>query len=294
MADYSELQEQDIESLLAGFGVPTVARWSALEGGRANSSYLVEAGPERFVLTVCDEKTLQEIERSVELLQLLERHALPTPRVVGEIQEYHGRPVVLKRFVDGQVERLELARLPSVGKALAQLHALPAPDFLPREFSYGVGFFYQVIEWPGSGEFGRWLSRIRGKVLALPWDDLPWGLIHGDLFWDNIVLQGNQVTLLDFEEACYYPLVFDLGMTIVGTCYRSGQDWKPRVEALLDGYGPLAEIERNVLADFAVYAAAATACWRFWQYNINVPGTDQTESYREMVEAADALEAGVL
>ncbi|MFQ3207164.1 MAG: homoserine kinase type II [Glaciecola sp.] len=80
-------------------------------------------------------------------------------------------------------------------------------------------------------------------------DSLPRGLIHGDLFNDNLVFEnGKFKAIIDFEEACFYYSVFELGMAIVGTCFSNTSIDFNKVTALVDGYQqirPLEPIEKD-------------------------------------------------
>ena len=89
--------------------------------------------------------------------------------------------------------------------------------------------------------------------------NLPMTLIHGDVFFDNLIVQGERlVAIIDFEEACHYYRSFDLGMAIVGTCRnRQGISFQ-KVRKFLHGYQnnmSLESAERESLKTFVVYAA---------------------------------------
>lgn len=298
MADYTKLRQEQWQALARQFGVEAQS-CEPLKGGRANTSYRLQGSGAQFVLTICDEKSPAEAQQMAHLLEYLGNAGLPTPKLFrtagGELLASHeGRPVVLKSYAQGEVVPLAEGRLKAVGAVLAQLHALPAPEKLPRRFAYGLESFQKVIDRPDSGEFGAWLAAQQRRLNRLEQRDLPRGLIHGDLFWDNLVWTGDQLTLLDFEEACHYWLGFDLGMTTVGACYRPEGEWLSRARALVGGYQQqrrLSTDERESLQDLAVYAATATASWRFWQYNVVMPVAQEREAYREMVEVAEAIAA---
>jgi homoserine kinase type II len=300
MAEYTNLSSSDVDQLFSEFRNASVRSSEPLAGGRANSSFLIETIEGQYVMTVCDAKDLGESERAVRLLEFMADAGLPTPEVYRTIDgkttaSHMGRPVVLKRFQPGEVLRdLSDAHLHLTGVGLARLHGLTPPDGLEHQFSYGLQTFSEVFEWPQSGDFGTWLKAKYQSLRQLDEIDLPRGLIHGDLFWDNIVVDGDSITLLDFEEACHYALAFDLGMAIVGCCFAATDRRLERVAALVAGYQQhrtLEPEEREHLQSFAVYGATATASWRYWQYNINLTDSPDREVYREMQTTADQIAA---
>lgn len=300
MADYTNLDLADVEKIFDQFSDQPVVSTNPLPGGRANSSFLIGTHEGSFVLTVCNAKEKTEVESSVLLMEQLQKEGLCTPRTYRTLQgqptaSYLGQPVTLKRFEPGDVRRdLGPGHLRQIGKTLAKLHTLTPWVELADEFSYGLQTFPEVVGWSGSGDFGRWLEAKYQSLGELKKQNFPRGLIHGDLFWDNVVVNGDSLTLIDFEEACHYSLGFDLGMSIVGCCFCADGLWTRLVGALLEGYQeirPLQSAERENLQSFAVYGATATACWRFWQYNINLPESAERFAYREMQDLADRIES---
>jgi homoserine kinase type II len=124
-------------------------------------------------------------------------------------------------------------------------------------------------------------------------EHLPMALIHGDVFFDNVIVQGDQLmAIIDFEEACHYYRSFDLGMVIVGSCRdRQGISFE-KAEWFIRGYQKettLPLIERETLKTFAVYAAVATSFWRFRQYHLLRPEPQLFDTYVEMQTLADTI-----
>jgi homoserine kinase type II len=102
------------------------------------------------------------------------------------------------------------------------------------------------------------------------------GLIHGDIFWDNLIFKkGTLTAVLDFEETCHYFLLFDLGMAAVGCCSAEGRfqcrKRSPGCYGATKTAALLTDSEKAQFVPFLVYAATATAFWRFRQYNLRYP-----------------------
>ena len=121
--------------------------------------------------------------------------------------------------------------------------------------------------------------------------NLPCGIIHGDLYPDNVIgREGEVLALLDFEEICIESLAMDLVTTYVGFGWKDGLPVPELWDALLDGYQsvrPLTDAEQAALPDLHRYAILAVAAWRYWQFVIKVPGTEHTNRYQEMVDRLD-------
>ena len=117
-------------------------------------------------------------------------------------------------------------------------------------------------------------------------------------FWpENTVFEGGELAaLIDFEEACFYYLIFDLAMCIVGSCVEGGSFRQDLVDALLGGYQQLrrlSQAERDQLPLYVEYAAATSAFWRFRQFNVRVPDPERKDLYLEMQRLAENVGEGL-
>ncbi len=138
-----------------------------------------------------------------------------------------------------------------------------------------------------------WLSEKNSYLQEQSPQNLPMALIHGDVFYDNMIVKGGQLmAIIDFEEACHYYRSFDLGMVIVGACRnRQGISFR-KARQFLRGYQndmTLESVERESLKAFAVYAAVATSFWRFRHYHLLRPEPQLYDKHVEMQTLADTI-----
>lgn len=300
MARYTELKQSDIEKIAAYYNL-AVTGFEPIEGGAGNSSYLLHVQQSQFVLTVFDEKTLDEVIHMGQLLLLLNEWDFPSIQLLplrngDKVAEYMGKPVMLKVYIQGEVcEDLDLLMLDQLGEKMAKLHQISVPDYLPGKHSYGWQAFSTVIGGDIDLKYESWLQEQLDFLKNNIPSGLPRGLIHGDLFYDNVLFERKKFkAIIDFEEACHYYKVFDLGMAIVGSCTEGTTVDLDKASALITGYRkirPLEQIEQETLQMFVQYAATATSYWRFWKYNIDTPSTDKKEKHWEMVEIAEWIRA---
>ena len=295
-ADATSMRE-----LLADFDLePRETR--QINGGNTNWSFRVQTQIGEVVATLCLEKTFGEVAVLTELLRHLAAHGFPTNRLILTKNglnsgTYRGFAVLVKSWLPGEVVLAPgpptLAR---IGAQLARLHALPPTAALPRAHIYGLP---QVAEVLGSGVDPELEAHLRARLPELTRDrpELPSGLVHGDLFADNVVLHRDEVYIIDFEEAARHTFAFDLGMAMTGLCASSGELDLLAVRALLEGYErvrPLTRGEREALGEFAELSALACACWRLWRYNISWPLPERADLYKETVALARSIESVVV
>ncbi len=155
-----------------------------------------------------------------------------------------------------------------------------------------MDFFSEVISSGPNHEYSKWLEEKYELLTATISPHLPRGLIHGDVFYDNVLFASDKklAAVIDFEEACEYYKIFDLGMCLIGTCSHKGTISLAKTKSFLDGYQSkrkLEELEQDSLQVFAEYGAIATSFWRFRQHNMKKPNENKANNFLEMKMLAD-------
>jgi homoserine kinase type II len=297
MAHYTLLDKTTLETILENYPIGTPQDVTPLDGGQANSSTIFSTDSGSYVISVCDEKSFDELNLLTLTLEHLAKHGIPTTRLIrtkddSTFVEHAGKPVYVKEFIEGTVpDSLTPEMVYQIGVALAQLHAVPPQHYLPSSFSYGIESFSEIIS--KKGTFPGWLGERTQYLAKCINPDLPKGLIHGDLFFDNTVFQGEKLAaLLDFEEVCNYFLIFDLGMCAAGCCCPSSELSLSLTASLATGYQsvrPLSELEKELFKLHIEYGAVATAFWRYRQYNVRFPDIGKNNAHEEMRNLADQV-----
>ena len=296
MARYAQLQKKDIREIAGNYDLALI-KYEPIEGGAGNSSYLLRTRQGNYVLTVFDDKAPAYVVRMGQLLLLLAEYEFPTtpllpPTKGGIISMYTDKPVMLKAYIAGQVVKdLDETMLCQVGAAMARLHQLPAPDFLPDKHPYGLQVFSNVIGQNINPDYETWLAKRLAYLEEHIPPGLPYGLIHGDLFYDNVLFEEKKLkAIIDFEEACRYYKGFDLGMGILGLCAENTTVMLEKARALVKGYQQIRMLEKrekDTLLLLVEYAAIATSCWRFWKYHIHTPLVAKADEHRQMMHLAE-------
>jgi homoserine kinase type II len=299
MALNLKLTKSEIQEILDRFGLQATA-YEPFAGGAANSSFLIDTSQDQFVLTAF-ETVLARVAVLPTTLQLLEDHQFPATRFISllngdQLTNWREHPVMLKRYITGEVvEDLDESMIAQIGAAIGQLHRIPAPDYLPQQSVYWQDTIPQLINAGVNPEYENWLVK-RNQVLTqqIP-SGLPRGLVHGDLFYDNVLFQsGSFKAIIDFEDASNNYKVFDLGMAAVGLCASDQQVNLSKLRALIAGYQRtriLDQNERDSLQLFISYAAVGTSAWRFWLHIIEIPNPEKANHYQHMVNISKHISA---
>jgi homoserine kinase type II len=283
-----------------------------LELGSVNSNFRARTRDGRVLFArLYEEQGPAGAAAEVALLGGLARSGVPVPEALpleGPLPAHRGKPFVVFPWIDGQircVRGVRAADARAVGRALAEVHR--ASDAVGR---LGPGRFrpedmlarLERVDREGSrSSLDADVSRIRSlyaRLVAARDASLPSGVVHGDLFRDN-VLFGNAgiAALLDFESAFHGPFVYDLLVTIAAWCFRDTFELD-LARAMVAGYEsarPLTAPERR-----AIHVEGALGCLRFAVTRITdfelrtpegaVPGRD----YRRFLARLEAIETGLL
>lgn len=300
MSQYATPTAEDIRSILKQFIDLDKLSYKLLSGGSQNTNYRIDTGSESYVLTICEEKSIEETEQLVHLLEHLADHNFPSSKAIrcrdGRATAlWNDKPIMLKSYIHGQItNNIPTHLLELCGQRLAQLHRIPAPDYIPTDLCFGLNQFPEVALYAPDSEFHIWLKGITKLVNNHLSPDLPKALIHGDIFFSNVIISNDvtEATIMDFEEACYYYRIFDIGMMIVGLSSIGHSVDLKKAAVILRGYQSettLSDLEKESLQAFTVYAAAATAFWRHRQFNYIHVDEDQKDRYMEMRDVAEGV-----
>ena len=294
MTQYSKLQEKDILEISRKYNLTQIG-YESIEESTGNTNYLVRTAQNQYVLTIFETEHIRAANLC-RLLYLLEELDFPTTRIQklangDAITSYQGKPVLLKPYIVGQVvENMDENMVSQVGAVMASLHEIPNPHYLSSQYAYGLETFPRVMDKGINLEYENWLAQRYDFLMQTIPSGLPRGLIHGDVFYDNVLFDGKKFkAIIDFEEACQYYKVFDLGMAVVGLCTEESKVRLPKVRSLVNGYQKIRVLERaekEILQLFVEYAAIATSSWRFWKYNIDTPIAELSDKHWEMVNIA--------
>jgi homoserine kinase type II len=296
MARLTRLDDEDVRALADAFGLGEVSGWGEIPAGTINSNHWVEAGGRRWFLRVNEGKSETDVRYEAELVAELAARGVATPRPVTAA----GQPLIRRRdrwisvfpWVEGGQRGLGEVRpgdARAVGAGLARLHRAGAglADRFAKEGIYTTAHIAARVDElaadpraaadpdlrlavADAGEELAWLAERAGERARAPR-----GVIHGDLFRDNVLFAGDQlVALLDFEQASLGAWVYDLAVAANAWCWVD--DVVPELcAALFAGYQevrPLEPVERSLLPVELRAAAVRFTVTRIT--DVYLPGAD--------------------
>jgi len=164
MAAYTVLSSVHLHTILLDYNIKTIQSFQVLQGGSENTNYLISTGSKKYVLTICEQKPLKNAKELAFLLEHLKHNNFTTSRVVKTrkgslVTLWDAKPVMLKIYLEGNiVTDLSEKTLNFLGKELAKLHQIEAPDYLPDKVAYGIEKFNRVKKYAPDSSFYLWLK----------------------------------------------------------------------------------------------------------------------------------------
>jgi homoserine kinase type II len=249
MAVYTVLKRRTLESLLKSYRLGELSAFSGVPAGSVNTYYRLEFGKGNFFLKIDEVKDAEQAQREIELLAFLRTKGIACPRPIADqngqlLREYKGKVVSVYAALSGKersVEQMSPEHLNQVGKTLSAFH-LAGQDYKPsleNRFSFAhIRDLYLHMHLPTHlKQVKHTLDDELAHHEEYLEERLPKGIIHGDLFADNLLFRGKKVSgVLDFEAAGQGKLITDVATAVNALCYLDGRYHLDRFNALIDGY----------------------------------------------------------
>jgi homoserine kinase type II len=251
MAEWRRLGADDVRAILRDFGVDGYRAHQPIPVGTINTNVRVETESGALFLRINEGKSLDDVVREAAIVSYVAARGVPTP---APLTSTTGQPFVLWQeqivsvfpWIAGRtLDRAALtpAHAAAVGGALAALHQAGAdfPDHRPGRYEPDeIDRRLARVAALGRPELGPAATILRAELASLATERaaaLPMGLIHGDLFVDNVLFAGEALgALLDFEQASWGRLGYDLAVTVLAFGFGR-DDFRPELtRALIDAY----------------------------------------------------------
>ena len=273
MAVYTEVTAEELADLLAGYDIGRPVSMKGIAEGVENTNYLVTTEQGDYILTLYEKRVdCGDLPFFISLLDYLAAQSVPCPVPIHDRQgrvlhTLCGRSAALFSFLPGiSVRRPSVAQCAAVGAELAKLHLAGRGFEMRRENSLSLGGWERLRSdlgdradelWPGLGE----LLDSELDTLRAQWpSDLPAGVIHADLFPDNVLFLDGEVSgMIDFYFACNDLLAYDIAICLNAWCFEVDHSFNiTKARAFLESYRsvrPMSAAETGALPILARGAA---------------------------------------
>ena len=251
MAVYTDIRDDELAAHLARYDIGSLHSFKGIAEGVENSNYMLTTDQGPFILTLYEKRVdPADLPFFLGLMDHLSSAGINCPRPVamktGEtLATLAGKPAAIVTFLDGvSVRRPQAAQCRQVGEVLADMHLAADGFSIRRRNALSLDGWRPLFERTGerAEEVEAGLADFIRKELDFLegcWPaDLPAGVIHADLFRDNVFFLGGDLSgVIDFYFACNDLLAYDVAICLNAWCFEA--DWSfnvTKARALLEGY----------------------------------------------------------
>jgi homoserine kinase type II len=289
MAVYTDVAADELAEFLSGYDIGELLSYKGIAEGVENSNFLLHTTSGYFILTLYEKRVAKgDLPFFLNLMTHLASHGIICPQPLvnkcGEaLGTLAGRPAAIINFLEGIWPRKpNVAHCAGVGQVLAKMH-LAGRDFgMSRANALSVSGWRPLFDAaaPHADELQHglrnFISAELDRLESGIWPEhLPKGVIHADLFPDNVFFLGEKLSgVIDFTFACDDILAYDIAITLNAWCFETDHSFNvTKARAFLNAYGrerKLSEAEQDALPLLARGAALRILLTRLVDW-FNVP-----------------------
>lgn len=247
MSVYTNIEQSELEVFLSNYSLGALLSYQGINAGIENTNYFVSTENGEFVLTIFEEVGFDTLPYYLNFMAHLSDHGMPTAHPIADLNNDYVRvlkdkPAAIVRRLEGSNElQPNHEHCAAVGHALAQMHTLGS-SFTgvldnPRGIAWAETTAERIFNKLSSDEQMLLELEISFRKQTLP-DDLPTGVIHADLFRDNVMFKDQALTgIIDFYYACNDSLLYDLAVTVNDWCSNDNGELNMQCyNALINAY----------------------------------------------------------
>ena len=308
MAVYTKISKEDISIINNNFNIEKVVSFHGIKKGIENTNYLLKSKNKKYILTIFEKRvSKKDIPFFMELMDILNKSRISCPKPLKTYDKDYliklkNKSACIVSFLEGKDKKLINAiDCYAIGKSIAKMHLITKKIKLNRKNSMGIKNLEPLLN---SIKFkSKETSNLKNflknnlKNIRKNWPKkLPKGIIHGDLFIDNIFFKKNKLSgIIDFYFAANDYFMYEIAICINALCFDNKKKKflmnKQKIKSLIKGYESIKKIslkEKNSLNTLCRGAAIRYLLTRLYDFS-NTPKTalikikDPNEYYQKLL-----------
>jgi homoserine kinase type II len=276
MAVYTEVGDDELEAFLAGYDLGRLMSYKGIAEGVENSNFLLQTETGSYILTLYEKRTrAEDLPFFLGLMDHLAAQGFPCPTPIHDragraLGRLAGRPAAIVSFLNGVwPRRIQSFHTAQLGEAMARMHKAGASFGQTRANDFGLSRWRPLFAEIGAraNEIAPGLADLIGReldTLEADWPkDLPTGVIHADLFPDNVFFIGEKFSgIIDYYFACTDAYAYELAICLNAWCFEADYSFNiTKARLMFAGYQKVRPLDSAELA--ALTRLARGAAMRF-------------------------------
>jgi len=268
MAVYTQLSEVEIKKILDGYDLGSFVSYRGIKDGIENTNYLVITNKKKLILTVFENRVKNSnLPFFLKLMNHSKKFGVKCPEPLKDksknfINIINSKSYSIFTFLEGNSKkRWSGEACYKVGRALANFHKVNKNLKIKIKNDFSVSFWeklFLIIK--KKKTFNTDFIRNELYYIKKKWPNkLPSGIIHADLFPDNVFFKKNDISgILDFYFSCFDFLIYDLAIVVNAWCFSSGVFQKNKYYKLISGYESIRKLKTSEIESFNIILRGAS------------------------------------
>lgn len=228
MSVYTVVNQSELEVFLQDFDLGELLKFEGISAGIENTNYFVDTTKGRFVLTIFEHHSFEELPYFLDIMAFMAEHQIPTahpkPTQSGAyLNPLKGKPAALvERLVGAGVENPSVKQCEVMANNLAKFHLAGQAYQQHRDNDRDLEWAKQTYDLVASYLPDDEKAMIQAEIDyqgAVDWAHLPQSVIHADLFCDNALFNGDDLSgIIDLYYACNGAMLYDIAVMVNEWC----------------------------------------------------------------------------
>ena len=273
MAVFTKLLKEDIENFISEYSIGNLENFEEIVEGIENSNFKIICNNQAYILTIFEKRVSEkELPFFINLKNFLHKNNFKCPKAISDkngktLKKLKNKTAVIISFLEGKsIEKPNSEMCREVGKMIADLHNLTLNFDEKRPNSLDLKDWKEIYKKclnNKSEKFDETMCLLKSEIEYLEncWpNNIPCGVIHADLFRDNIFFKNEKISgVIDFYFSCYYFYIYDIAIVINDWCFsENGQYFhKQNCLAILEEYQKLRELSNHEKKSLNIILRAA-------------------------------------
>ncbi|CAO6128335.1 COG2334 Putative homoserine kinase type II (protein kinase fold) [Candidatus Pelagibacterales bacterium] len=260
MAVYTKLEHQEVRQFLEQYNINNFKDYKGITEGVENTNYLIKTSEQDYILTIYEKRVDEnDLPFFIKLLSYLSENKFPCPKPIAnknneKINRIKNKNAALVTFLNGQSKnKITSEECFEIGKITAQLHEITKKFDFNRKNNLSIENWESIFEKTIKQKIDLDESIIKKtkdylNFLKDKWPkNLPQGIIHADLFPDNIFFTNNKVSgIIDFYFACNDFFAYEIAICINSLCFDNNSTFNmTKAKNLIDGYTSIRTLSKD-------------------------------------------------
>ena len=286
MAVFTKLVKEDIRNFISDYSIGNLDSFEEIVDGIENSNFKIFCSNKPYILTIFEKRvTQEELPFFINLKNFLNKNNFKCPKTISDkngriLKKIKNKTAVIISFIEGKsIEKPNFKMCKEVGKMIANLHNLTKNFDEKRDNSLDLKDWKEIYKKclkDKSDEFKETMNLLKNEIdyLEKYWpSNIPCGIIHADLFRDNIFFKNEKISgVIDFYFSCYYFYIYDIAIVINDWCFSdNGQNFhKQNCLTILEEYQKIRKLSDLEKKSLNILLRAAAVRIRFARMYDNI------------------------